>query len=99
MLELFIACWGFRWFIWEYKLLADLRDKLATLHPCLHELVICPYCQMFEIFLVMFMLFLYAPPHVFHYIKWAGIGLSFAWFSIILSMIETILENKVYRKD
>ena len=93
MLTLFLTAYGLRWFIWEYKLLANARDWLSEKHPILKELTICPYCQCIECFLFTWLIFYLLDLIELNIIEGLGLTLFFGWLGWVTSCLERYLDD------
>ena len=57
MFEIFICAYGLRWCLWEYKLFEKIRENLSEKSSLIKKLAHCPYCQMIECVLFIWILF------------------------------------------
>lgn len=90
---LFLTAYGLRWFLWEYKWFATVRDWLEKQHPILKELVGCSYCQSIECFLITWLVFHLNHLTQLHPVEVLGYALFFGWLGWVIASLEKYIPD------
>jgi hypothetical protein len=91
MFEIFICAYGLRWCLWEYKLFEKIREKLSEKSSLIKKLAHCPYCQMIECVLFIWILFEVNNIIHLHLIIGLGMALWMGWLAWVISLLEDFL--------